>query len=122
MTLESLAPSAKPALCPPTGTTLCERKIIQAVGNFSAYTNKQRSDRGRAQVLLRPEVPIGTVYMLKPNGKTVVKLVALQKDCHRYNTPCIEGPEQVLGSASLKTLYAQDTLYFTGVDPVMGRR
>ena len=41
VTLESLAPSTEPALCPPTGSSKCEGNIIQAVGNFSAYTNKK---------------------------------------------------------------------------------
>ena len=32
------------------------------------------------------------------------------------------GKEQVLGSAAHDTVYAQDTVYFTGNDPAMGRR
>ena len=34
VTLESLPPSAEPALCPPTGSLKCEGNIVQAVGNF----------------------------------------------------------------------------------------
>ena len=32
------------------------------------------------------------------------------------------GKEQILGSAAHDSLYAQDTVYFTGNDPAMGRR
>ena len=122
VTLESLAPSAEPALCPPTGTLKCEGNIVQAVGNFSAYTNKKAPIVAVLQFFYGLKVPTGTVYMLKSNGKTVVKLAACKKTTTGYNTPCVAAPEQVLGSASHDTLYAQDTLYFTGADPAMGRR
>ena len=122
VTLESLAPSAEPALCPPTGTTKCEGNIIQAVGNFSAYTNKKAPIVAVLKFFYGLKVPTGTVYMLKPNGKTVDKLAACKKTATGYNTPCVEGPEQILGSAAHDTLYAQDTVYFTGADPAMGRR
>jgi hypothetical protein len=52
----------------------------------------------------------------------VVKLSTCKKTTTGYTTPCIEGPEQILGSAAHDSLYAQDTLYFTGTDPAMGRR
>ena len=123
VTLESLAPSAEPALCPPTGNLKCEGNIVQAVGNFSAYTNKQGPHRGRGQVLLRPaRSRPGRVYFLKPNGKTVDKLSACKKTAGAYDTPCLGSPEQILGSAAHDSLYAQDTVYFTGNDPAMGRR
>ena len=67
-------------------------------------------------------IPTGSVYLLGTNGRTVDKLTACKKTGTGYNTPCIEGPEQDLGSAAGDSRYAQDTLYFTGVDPVMGRR
>ena len=121
VTLESLAPSAEPALCPPTGTSKCEGNIIQAVGNFSAYTNKKAPIVAVLKFFYGLHVPTGTIYMLKPNGKTVVKLAACKKH-HRVQHPCVAGPEQVLGSASHDSLYAQDTVYFTGADPAMGRR
>ena len=122
VTLESLAPSTEPALCPPTGTTKCEGNIIQAVGNFSAYTNKKAPIVAVLKFFYGLKVPAGTVYMLKPNGQDVVKLARCTKSATGYNTPCVDGPEQILGSAAHDSLYAQDTVYFTGADPAMGRR
>ena len=122
VTLESLAPSAEPALCPPTGSTKCEGNIIQAVGNFSAYTNKKAPIVAVLKFFYGLRVPAGTVYLLKPNGKTVDNLSACKKTAGAYDTPCVAGPEQILGSAAHDSLYAQDTVYFTGDDPAMGRR
>ncbi len=122
VTLESLAPSAEPALCPPTGSTKCEGNIIQAVGNFAAYTNKAAPIVAVLKFFYGLHIPAGTVYMLKPNGKKVDKLSACKKVGGLYNTPCVEGPETTGGSSAHDTLYAQDTVYFTGVDPAMGRR
>ena len=64
----------------------------------------------------------GSVYFLKPNGKTVDKLSTCKKTSTGFTTPCVFGKEQVLGSAAHDTVYAQDTVYFTGNDPAMGRR
>ena len=122
VTLESLAPSKEPALCPPTGSGKCEGNIVQAVGNFSAYTNKQVPIIAVLKFFYGLHVPAGTVYMLKPNGKTVVKLATCKKGTSGYNTPCVSGKEVIGGAASSDTLYAQDTVYFTGTDPAMGRR
>ena len=68
------------------------------------------------------KVPTGTVYMLKPSGTKVVKLATCKTSSLGYNTPCVYGKEQILGTAAHDSLYAQDTVYFTGADPVMGRR
>ena len=68
------------------------------------------------------KVPTGSIYMLKRNGKKVVKLAACKKTATGYSTPCVEGPEVIGGTAAHDNLYAQDTVYFTGVDPAMGRR
>ena len=122
VTLESLAPSSEPALCPPTGSTKCEGNIIQAVGNFSAYTNKKAPIVAVLKFFYGLRVPTGTVYMLKPNGKTVDHLTACKKVGGAYNTPCVAGAELIGGSAAHDSLYAQDTVYFTGADPAMGRR
>ena len=89
VTLESLAPSKEPALCPPTGSLKCEGNIVQAVGNFSAYTNKQFPIVAVLKFFYGLKVPAGTVYMLKSNGKTVVKLAACHKSSGGYNTPCV---------------------------------
>jgi hypothetical protein len=122
VTLESLAPSAEPALCPPTGNLQCEGNIIQAVGNFSAYTNKAAPIIAVLKFFYGLHVPAGTVYMLEPNGSKVVKLSACKKTGGVYNTPCLAVAESIGGSTSHDSLYAQDTVYFTGADPAMGRR
>ncbi len=122
VTLESLAPSAEPALCPPTGSTKCEGNIIQAVGNFSAYTNKAAPIVAVVKFFYGLHVPTGTVYFLKPNGKTVDKLSVCKKTAGAYDTPCLGAPEQTFGSSAHDSLYVQDTVYFTGNDPAMGRR
>ena len=120
VTLESLAPSTEPALCPPTGSTKCEGNIIQVVGNFSLFTSKLTPIVAVVKFFYGTKVPAGTVYFLKPNGKTVDKLSACKKTASGYDTPCLAAAEQTLGTTGNK--YAQDTVYFTGTDPAMGRR
>ncbi len=122
VTLESLAPSAEPALCPPTGTKKCEGDIVQAVGNFSAYTNKKAPVAAEVKFFYGLHVPVGTIYMLKPNGKTVVQLSACTKTAGAYDTPCLGVPQKTYGEAAHDSLYVQATVYFTGSDPAMGRR
>ena len=46
----------------------------------------------------------------------------LQEGGGGSNTPCVAGAELIGGSAAHDSLYAQDTVYFTGADPAMGRR
>ena len=122
VTLESLAPSAEPALCPPTGNLKCEGDIVQAFGNFSAYTNNKAPIVAVVKFFYGLHVPAGSVYFLKPNGKTVDKLSACKKTAGAYDTPCLGSPEQILGTAAHDSEYAQDTVYFTGNDPAMGRK
>ena len=122
VTLESLAPSAEPALCPPTGNLQCEGNIVQAVGNFSKYTNNKDPIVAVVKFFYGLKVPAGSVYFLKPNGKTVDKLSLCKKTSSGYDTPCLAVRETTGGSAAHDTVYAQDTVYFTGNDPAMGRR
>jgi hypothetical protein len=60
--------------------------------------------------------------MLKPDGKTVDKLSTCKETASGYDTPCVFGKEVTGGSKAGGTLYAQDTVYFSGVDPVLARR
>ena len=94
MTFESLAPSAEPALCPPTGTKKCEGDIVQAVGNFSAYTNKKAPVAAEVKFFYGLHVPVGTIYMLKPNGKNVVQLSACTKTRRGLRHPCLRRPPE----------------------------
>jgi hypothetical protein len=120
VTLESLAPSAEPALCPPSGNLKCEGNIIQVFGNFSLYTSKLNPISTVVKFFYGASVPSGTVYFLGSSGKKAVKLAACKKSSTGYNTPCVFGKEVVAGTAGNK--YAQDTVYFNGNDPAMGRR
>ena len=120
VTLESLPSSAEPALCPPTGSTRCQGDIVEAYGNFAAYTSNLTPITAEVQFFYGNTIPSGTVYFLKPNGKTVDKLALCKKTSKGYDTPCLAGAEQHLGTTGNR--YAQDTVYFTGNDPVMGRR
>jgi hypothetical protein len=120
VTLQSLTPASEPALCPPTGATQCEGDIVEAYGNFAAYTSNLTPITAEVQFFYGNTIPSGTVYFLKPNGKTVDKLALCKKTVKGYDTPCLATAEQHLGTTGNK--YAQDTIYFTGNDPVMGRR
>jgi hypothetical protein len=120
VTLESLAPSAEPALCPPSGNLKCEGNIIQVFGNFSVYTSKLSPISTVVKFFYGSSVPSGSLYFLGSSGKKAVKLAACKKSSSGYNTPCVFGKEVDAGSTGNK--YAQDTVYFTGNDPIMGRR
>ena len=37
------------------------------------------------------KIPAGTVYFLKPNGKTVDHLSTCKKTASGYDTPCVDG-------------------------------
>ncbi len=122
VTFKSLAPSAVPALCPPTGSLKCEGNVMEAFGNFGVYTNNDDPIVAVVKFFYGQSVPKGSVYFLKPNGKKVDKLSACTKSASGYDTPCVEGKEQTGGSKTADDLYAEDTVYFTGNDPIMGRR
>src|SRR5208282_620377 len=87
VTLKSLAPSAEPALCPPTGSTKCEGNIIEAYGNFGVYTSNLSPIQAVVQFFYGSSIPKGSVYFLKPNGKTVDKLAVCKKTSAGYDTP-----------------------------------
>ena len=57
-----------------------------------------------------------------PDGKTVDKLSSCKKTAAGYDTPCLFGKELTGGSKAHDTLYAQDTVYFSGTDPDLARR
>ena len=120
VTLQSLPSSAEPALCPQTGSTRCQGNIVEAFGNFAAYTSKLTPITAVVQFFYGATIPTGSVYFLKPNGKTVDKLSLCKKTANGYDTPCLATAERHLGTTGNR--YAQDTVYFTGNDPVMGRR
>ena len=79
VTLESLAAIGRAGPVPAGRDRQCEGNIVQAVGNFSAYTNKKAPIVAVLKFFYGLTVPPGTVYMLKPNGKTVVKLAPARR-------------------------------------------
>ena len=91
VTLESLAPSAEPALCPPTGTTQVRGQHHPGRGQLLRLHQQEAPIVAVLKFFYGLHVPAGTVYMLKPNGKTVVKLAACKKSASGYNTPCVAG-------------------------------
>lgn len=44
----------------------------------------------------------------------------MQKDRGTYNTPCVDGSEKVTGGSGQES--TSDTVFFTGGDPLVGRR
>ena len=118
VTLEPLAPSTEPGLCPPV-LGGCKGDIIQVQGNFSQYVNSAHPVSAVVEIYYGASVPPGSMYMLKPTG-AVVKLPACAKVGGGYVTPCVKGKEKVVGAPG--GLATQDTVYFTGGDPAMGRR
>ena len=118
VTMEPLAPSAEPALCPPA-LGGCRGDIMQVQGNFSQYVNQAHPVSAVIQIYYGAVVPPGSIYMLKPSG-AVVKLPTCVKAGSGYVTPCVKGKEKIVGGAG--SLATQDTVYFTGNDPAMGRR
>jgi sugar lactone lactonase YvrE len=122
VTLKSFAPSDAPALCPPDGLSTCEGNVVEAFGDFGAYTDNQHPITAVLKVFYGTAIPSGSVYFLKPDGSTVDQLAVCTMGVNGYDTPCLASSEQVGGTAQAGNLYTQDTVYFTGNDPVMGRR
>ena len=44
------------------------------------------------------KIPTGTLYFLKPNGKTLDKLSTCKETASGYDTPCVFGAEVTSGS------------------------
>jgi uncharacterized membrane protein len=64
-------------------------------------------------------VPAGKVYFQDAAGDTPTILGTCVKTAGKYNTPCVS-KAVTAGTAGKK--YAQDTVLFTGGDPLVGRR
>ena len=87
VTLESLAPSKEPALCPPTGSLKCEGNIVQAVGNFCGVHQQAGPDRRCAQVLLRLARPRGEGLHAQVERQDGGRTAGLQTFHHRVQHP-----------------------------------
>jgi hypothetical protein len=119
VTLEPLAGSQDPELCP-AASGGCEGDIMEIEGNFSAYTSTATPISAVIEIFYGASVPTGSLYYQDAAGDTPVALPACVKTGRHYNTPCVDGPEQVIGKSGKKS--SEDTVFFTGGDPLVGRR
>ena len=119
VTLEPLAGSQDPELCPPSAGG-CEGDVMEIEGDFSAYTSTATPISAVIEIFYGATVPSGTMYYQDAAGDTTVALPACVKTGGRYNTPCVDGPEHIIGKTGKKS--SEDTVFFTGKDPLVGRR
>jgi hypothetical protein len=119
VTLEPLAGSQDPELCP-AASGGCEGDIIEIEGDFSAYTSTATPVSAVIEIFYGASVPSGSMYYQDSAGDTPVALPACVKTGRHYNTPCVDGPEQIIGKTGKKS--SEDTVFFTGGDPLVGRR
>jgi hypothetical protein len=119
VTLEPLAGSQDPELCPASSGG-CEGDIMEIEGNFAAYTSTATPISAVIEIFYGASVPSGKLYYQDAAGDTPVALPACVKTSRHYNTPCVDGPEQIIGKTGKKS--SEDTIFFTGDDPLVGRR
>jgi hypothetical protein len=119
VTLEALAGSQDPELCPPDSGG-CKGDVMEIEGNFSAYTSTATPISAVIEIFYGTHVPAGSMYYQDAAGDTPVALPACVKTGRHYNTPCVDGPEQIIGKTGKKS--SEDTVFFTGGDPLVGRR
>jgi hypothetical protein len=119
VTLEALASSQDPELCPPSAGG-CEGDIVEIEGNFAPYTSTATPISAVIEIFYGNSVPSGHIYFQDSASTTPELLAACVKTSGHYNTPCVDGPEQTVGASGKKS--AEDTVFFTGGDPLVGRR
>jgi len=119
VTLAPLADSQDPELCPPS-TGGCEGEITQIEGSFAAYTSMSKPISAVIEIYYGSTPPAGSMYFQDSAGATPSLLSACVKTAGLYNTPCVDGPEQIVGGSGKKS--TEDTIFFTGGDPLVGRR
>ena len=119
VTLVPLAGSQDPELCPQS-TGGCEGDIMEINGNFAGYTSSADPIAVVVKIFYGSSVPAGKIYFQTSAGATPVRLATCVLTGGVYNTPCRFGAEKTIGTAG--SLYTSDTVYFTGNDPLVGRR
>jgi hypothetical protein len=62
----------------------------------------------------------GHMYFQDAANDTSELLPACVKSAGHYNTPCVDGPELTVGKSGKKS--TEDSIFFTGVDPLVRRR
>jgi hypothetical protein len=118
VTLEALAGPQDPVLCPPASGG-CDGEIVEIEGNFSAYTSSATPISAVVEIYYGKTVPAGKVYFQAATNDTPKVLPACKKTAGSYNTPCLSAAT-VTGATGKKS--AEDTVLFTGGDPLVGRR
>jgi hypothetical protein len=119
VTLEALAGSQDPELCP-TSSGGCEGDIVEIDGDFSAYTSAKDPISVVVKIFYGSTPPAGKIYFQDSSNDTPVKLPACVKSGGAYNTPCVDGSEKIAGGSGQESTL--DTVFFTGGDPLVGRR
>jgi hypothetical protein len=119
VTLQPIPGSQDPELCPPS-TGGCEGDAVQVEGNFSAYTSSADPISAVIKVFYGSTPPAGSIYYQDAANDTPVLLPACVKSGGKYNTPCVYGAEKVIGASGNQSTV--DTVFFTGADPLVGRR
>ena len=119
VTLEPLAGSQDPELCPQSAGG-CEGDIMEINGNFAGYTSSADPIAVVVKIFYGSSVPAGKIYFQDSASSAPVRLPACALTGGVYNTPCRHGAEKTIGTAG--SLYTADTVYFTGNDPLVGRR
>ncbi len=119
VTLQPLAGSQDPELCPPVSGG-CEGDIVRAQGNFAAYTSRANPISIVVKIFYGSAPPAGSIYFQGAANDTPVLLSSCVKTGGLYNTPCVFGAEKILGTPGNQS--TADTVFFTGGDPLVGRR
>jgi hypothetical protein len=119
VTLEPLAGSQDPELCP-SSSGGCEGDIVEIDGDFSAYTSAKDPISVVVRIFYGSTPPAGKIYFQDASNDTPVKLPACVKSGGKYNTPCVDGKEKITGGSGQESTW--DVIFFTGGDPLVGRR
>jgi hypothetical protein len=119
VTLQALAGSQDPELCPPASNG-CEGDIVEISGNFASYTSTAVPISAVIEIFYGSSVPAGHMYFQDSADTTPLLLPACVKTVGHYNTPCVYGAQKIVGKTG--KLSAENTVYFTGGDPLVGRR
>jgi hypothetical protein len=119
VTLQPLTSSQDPELCPESSGG-CEGDVMEINGNFADYTSSADPISVLVKIFYGSSVPAGSVYFQSSASSAPVLLPKCVLTAGDYNTPCRHGAEKTVGTAP--NLYTADTVYFTGNDPLVGRR
>ena len=93
---------------------------MQIEGNFASYTSTATPISAVIEIFYGATVPAGSMYFQSSAGTSPELLPVCVKTGGHYNTPCVNGPEQIIGKTGKKA--TEDTVFFTGGDPLVGRR